>query len=133
MAYAGNFEINVKMNGKNEKQNVLVGHVCSASYDLPDIEDINCENLISKISARKRFLGSVLLHEYTHFDLIGKAAVGEHITDAKNAKGEFIGWGPQDSRKLTDAEKLINAENYTWLAFAHYWSMKCNVMIDFGG
>ncbi|KAI4111316.1 MAG: hypothetical protein LQ345_006829 [Seirophora villosa] len=60
-----------------------------------------------------KFLGGVMLHEYTH---------GEHIRD--------WAYGPVDVRNLRSNKETVkypvfNADSYAWFALEVYWSKVC--------
>lgn len=59
-----------------------------------------------------------------HFDLIGKRAAGNHITDVLMADGQAA-YGPVKVRQLSHAEQLINADNYRWFAQEQFWHVQC--------
>ncbi|KAI9866454.1 MAG: hypothetical protein M1830_005966, partial [Pleopsidium flavum] len=98
----------------NYKNGHVIGaqiHICERAYQLKTINEIKCAELGDTVSYKMTTLGSVLLHEYTHFDVIGKAATGSRIVDY----GED-GYGPLATRTLDKAKAFTNADSYTWFA-----------------
>ncbi|PIA90932.1 hypothetical protein CB0940_11074 [Cercospora beticola] len=109
LAYIGNLVRN--------NQQIAIAHMCDQGYDVPKRSDVSCDSLGSTVSTLMDVLGAIILHEYTHFDRIGKAATGTHIGDKA--------YGPLDVKGLSDADKLINADSYRWLALEYYWTTVC--------
>ncbi|KAF3767121.1 hypothetical protein M406DRAFT_328222 [Cryphonectria parasitica EP155] len=114
-----------EVSGQEQIQKFAIAHACPQAYELPEIKDVSCEELDEEVGGEMMVLGSVLLHEYTHFKLIGEPAIGQHITDVKDKNDKAIGYGALATRKLTDAQKTINADNYHWLALEYYWTTTC--------
>ncbi|CAK1368255.1 unnamed protein product [Cercospora beticola] len=109
LAYIGNLVRN--------NQQIAIAHMCDQGYDVPKRSDVSCDSLGSTVSTLMDVLGAIILHEYTHFDRIGKAATGTHIGDKA--------YGPLDVKGLSDSDKLINADSYRWLALEYYWTTVC--------
>ncbi|KAF7553512.1 hypothetical protein G7046_g7084 [Stylonectria norvegica] len=112
LAYVGNIVIG--------GQDVVLGHVCDQAYKLPSLNEVPCDSLETTVNTAMNVLGATLLHEWAHYDVIGGNAVGAHIEDHGAA-----GYGPLAVRSLPDADKLLNADNYRWLALENYWTITC--------
>ncbi|KAF4445781.1 Metallopeptidase, catalytic domain [Fusarium austroafricanum] len=86
------------------------------------VEALRCSSFDDQVSTKMDSLGSVLLHEYTHWDLLVKGIFKNGTDD--------VGYGPYKCQHLPRKDKLKNADNYSWFANEVYWSSMCGV--DYG-
>lgn len=65
-------------------------------------------------------LGSILLHEYVHWDwFLDDIHHGEIIDQVR-------GYGWEDARDLDKSKALYNADSYAWYATELFWSVPCD-------
>lgn len=96
-------------------------------HTFKDVADINCKTLGSRVSWHMETLGSILLHEYTHWKhlmspLFADTKFGATIDDPE------LGYGPVSVVKLAKKSPSTarnNAENYSWLANDLFWTAHC--------
>lgn len=73
-------------------------------------------DLDASASAKMKSVAFRMVLEITHWVKVGDAALGKHITDKAN--------GADDCFKLSKDVKLINAQNYAFLAAEAYYKVK---------
>jgi hypothetical protein len=66
-------------------------------------------------------LGSILLHEYTHWDWLLNPIHHGQVVDQDN------GYGWKGARALDKSLALYNADSYAWYATEVLWASLCNV------
>lgn len=91
-------------------------HFCPPGLALPNARDLTCADLDAFISSKMKSVAFTMLHESTHWQLVGDAALGQHITDKAYAA--------YDCFNLDPASKLINAQNYGYLGAEAYYKRK---------
>ena len=88
---------------------------------------VTCDSINAdgdRVTWRMETLGSILLHEYTHFARLVSPPLGQGAFDVQ-WDGEEI-YGPVQVQKVagsTDAE--LFADVYTWFANEVFWSGEC--------
>lgn len=93
-------------------------HICQRGLDKKLNSEILCDDLDASCSLKMRSLSMIMLHEWTHYDKIGSAALNE-MTVEDYARGAY------DCFKLEDDDKGENAQNYAWFAGEIHWGMYC--------
>ncbi|KAL1639166.1 hypothetical protein SLS58_008253 [Diplodia intermedia] len=91
---------------------------CPKAYQFPLLSEMSCDDLGDKVSGRMSSFAGILLHELTHFDSIGKLAIGTRIGDAKFSSGKDV-YGPLGTRQYRDDPASVpqgNADQYRWYA-----------------
>lgn len=120
-------------------------HFCPAAFcddvadddPAPRLSDISCEdfNIQGQYSVAPDMdaLGSIILHEMTHFNAIGQSMFGSNPPDP-DVGGSLItdlnnGYGPVNTRRIrAETPQLAkrNADNYVYAALEIYWTVACN-------
>ncbi len=93
-------------------------HLCPVGIARPNAVEVSCSQLDGYSSAKIRTVAGIMIHEFTHWDTIGSAAIGQSIVDKAR--------GASDCFNLSPGDKLLNAQNYAFLASeAYYQSSGC--------
>jgi hypothetical protein len=87
------------------------------SKDYNGVKAISCSEFDSRVSWKMESLGSILVHEYTHYDLLMKDILPEGTDD--------VAYGPYLSQQLNREQALRNADSYSWFANELHWSTIC--------
>lgn len=64
-------------------------------------------------------LGSILLHEYTHWDHLAMPPLGARTSTYDHA------YNPINTRALDKTKAIYNADSYAWFANEYFWSSTC--------
>ena len=91
-------------------------HFCPQGVAQPNAADLQCSDFDSYASAKMKSVAFTMVHESTHWTQVGDAALGQHITDKANGASDCFG--------LSAGDKLINAQNYAFLAAEAYYKVK---------
>ena len=81
------------------------------------IHQVDCNTIGSLISDDMETLGSVFIHEFTHWESLISPPL-KSITDDH-------GYGTYDAFTLDKSKSLSNADNYAWFANEVFWTVKC--------
>lgn len=84
------------------------------------IPAVTCANFDSRISWKMETLGSVLLHEYTHWLKLVAPPLSKETDDVDD------GYGPADVRALDKTLATNNADSYSWFATENMWTAICH-------
>lgn len=90
--------------------------------DLGGIAAVTCETWWPRISSVMDTVGTVLLHEYTHWDTLMTPVMLPAFGE-KAALDEAR--GPWAVRRLSRSEATWNADSYAWLAQEIWWTHTC--------
>ncbi|MCJ1264481.1 hypothetical protein MMC22_004353 [Lobaria immixta] len=97
-------------------------HFCPLGLTKPAADSLKCADLDGFASMKMKSVAFTMVHESTHWDQVGDAALGKHIGDVKvngvTANGAF------DCFNLSPSDKLVNAQNYAFLASEAYFKKK---------
>jgi hypothetical protein len=83
-----------------------------------DVETVRCERFDDRVSWKMETLGSILLHEYTHFYNLVVPPLKKETDD--------VAYGPYDSRNMDKSQATNNADSYSWFAVENLWTVICN-------
>ncbi|KAF2829426.1 hypothetical protein CC86DRAFT_465039 [Ophiobolus disseminans] len=102
-------------------------HFCPDGLLRPQMSSIKRADLEGETGATYsseniKNLAFTMLHEATHWNKIGDAALGTHISDSARTAG--------NSHLLPGPTRLINAQNYAFLAAEAYMKVRGCAMID---
>lgn len=90
-----------------------------------DVDAITCQYFTqdsTRVNWRMQTLGSIFLHEYTHFQSLVVPPLSAGTTDyEENPEGV----GPYASRNLDHSFSLSNADSYTWMTTENLWNVIC--------
>jgi hypothetical protein len=79
------------------------------------VKEVECGQLDSRVSWKMDTLGSILLHEYTHFLML--------VSPPLDKEAEDESYGPTGVRALNKAKATNNADSYSWFANELLWTM----------
>lgn len=83
-----------------------------------NVPKVTCASLDPRVSWRMDTLGSVLLHEYTHWEKL--------VVPPLTSETDDLSYGPYEVRFDLDKDKATNnADSYTWLANEVLWTTIC--------
>jgi hypothetical protein len=100
----------------------------------------DCDHLPAYADIDIQTVGSVLLHEFTHWNILTLKASSLKVVDygfGLNAMGVSNdgnpphGYGPYNAMVLNQKangvfkQPTLNADSYAWFALESYWSLKC--------
>jgi len=88
----------------------------SDGYD--GVDAVVCDNLDDRVSWKMETLGSILLHEYTHFYNLVVPPLSKETDDPA--------YGPFGTRNMDKSDATNNADSYSWLANENLWTILCN-------
>ncbi|KAI9930813.1 hypothetical protein ASPWEDRAFT_171444 [Aspergillus wentii DTO 134E9] len=83
------------------------------------VKAIDCGYLDEEVSWKMETMGSILIHEYTHFTNLVVPPLKDETDDIKG------GYGPHGARHLNKDKATNNADNYSWFAAELFWSEVC--------
>lgn len=87
-------------------------------YKKPKVSSVECFGLGPRVSWKMETLGSILLHEYTHWT--------KFIVPPMGAETKDYAYGPKGARDLDKVKAVYNADSYSWLANEYFWSTNCS-------
>ncbi|XEV04525.1 hypothetical protein FSHL1_009812 [Fusarium sambucinum] len=87
------------------------------------VDPVRCDKFDDRVSSKMESLGSILIHEYTHYDNLVNGILSKLGTDDH-------AYGPYDSQQLSREDKLDNADNYSWFANELHWTIICGKSFD---
>jgi hypothetical protein len=71
-----------------------------------------CEKLDPRASWKMRTLGSILLHEFTHYGNLVAPLVGASTDD--------LAYGPYSCHRMDKTNALHNSDSHAWMALEYY-------------
>lgn len=97
--------------------------VCKSAFqyggivqEYPGVVKVTCDNIGTAASTKMETLGSLLLHEFTHFTYLVNPPLDSRTLD--------YAYGSQ-VQNIEKSEAKYNAESYSWYASKVMWSMIC--------
>jgi hypothetical protein len=83
---------------------------------------VGCDTLDPRVSWKMETLGSILLHEYTHYYNLVVPPLSKETDDPA--------YGPNDARAYDKSKATNNADSYSWFANEVLWTVLCST--DYG-
>lgn len=84
------------------------------------VHAIDCGYLENKVSWKMETMGSIILHELTHWKKLVSPPLKKETDDDENY------YGPKGSRDLPNKAEATNiADQYSWFAAELLWTMSC--------
>lgn len=83
-----------------------------------NVDTVECGRFDDRVSWKMETLGSILLHEYTHFYNLVVPPLSKETDDPA--------YGVYDSRHMDKDEATNNADSYSWLATENLWTILCH-------
>lgn len=87
----------------------------------PPVDAVVCEDFDPRVSWKMTTAGSILLHEYTHFQALVTSNNGGPL---QGSTGDDA-WGAFDCRNLDKSMATTNADSYAWFATEVLWTVIC--------
>jgi len=82
-----------------------------------NVPEINCAYIGDRVNWRMDTMGSILLHEYTHFKNLVSPPLSKETDDDE--------YGPTGVRGMNKNKATNNADSYSWFANEALWSVLC--------
>jgi hypothetical protein len=82
------------------------------------VKEVECGGLDPRISWKMETLGSILLHEYTHFLKLVSPPLAKETDD--------VAYTPSRTRALDKTKATNNADSYSWFATENLWTLLCH-------
>ena len=105
--------------------------ICPRAMALPNTQDKHCSGLSDHVDYTFLTLGSVMLHEYTHWPNLLRNALRlknppvERIWDFKGPDPKN-GYGPYNVLQVREKDDpTANADSFSWFATEAYWHQTC--------
>ena len=83
-----------------------------------DVDTVECDRFDDRVSWKMETLGSILLHEYTHFYNLVVPPLRKETDDT--AYGVF------KARHMDKDKATNNADSYSWFATENLWTILCH-------
>ena len=84
-----------------------------------NVKAVGCDGFDDRVSWKMETLGSILLHEYTHWEKLVAPPLSEETDDLAG------GYGPAGVRSLDKSKATNNADSYSWFATENLWTVIC--------
>ncbi|KAL9095585.1 MAG: hypothetical protein Q9165_002017 [Trypethelium subeluteriae] len=81
------------------------------------VKAVICEDLGPRVSDNMKTLGTILLHEYTHWRKLVAPPLSKATVD--------YAYGPDALRRLPKENATLNADSYSWFATENFWTAIC--------
>ncbi|KAI9667809.1 MAG: hypothetical protein M1821_000628 [Bathelium mastoideum] len=78
---------------------------------------VSCGNFDPRVSWKMETLGSILLHEYTHWTKLMAPPLSKETDDDA--------YGPYGVRQMNKKDATNNADSYSWFATENLWTVIC--------
>ncbi|KAM0719339.1 hypothetical protein Q7P37_005244 [Cladosporium fusiforme] len=88
----------------------------------PGVPKVSCGNFDKYVSDKMETLGSILLHEYTHFVQLVSPVLSQGTVDYE--------YTPEAVQKLDGKQARVNADSYSWYATEVMWSTICKTQYE---
>ncbi|KAF2649079.1 hypothetical protein K491DRAFT_735734 [Lophiostoma macrostomum CBS 122681] len=108
---------------QNMDEDRAVIRFCPRGLKYPTQDETKCSDLDNEVSGKMSTIGGIMLHEMTHFAVIGKANIGVDIIHYDDP-----GYGPLNTRTFNSPNRVpySNADQFRWFAQEYYWTITCN-------